>query len=121
MIERQPLARPSQATPRGRRLGGRAGSAVRITAHFWVADRLYEVDYDRAARSDGRTRLMTVHGSERRCQCPGRDDAEQGRRERGMWSAAGSWAGDAAGRSSIASHEILFDKLLAGPMGSWRR
>ncbi|PYO55899.1 MAG: hypothetical protein DMD83_17230 [Candidatus Rokuibacteriota bacterium] len=100
MIERQALARPRYTTPRGRRLGGSDGSAVRITAHFWVADRLYEVDYDRAARSDGRTRLIRVQGSERRCRCPARDDAEEGRRERGMWYVA---------------------SLRAGSMGSWRR
>ncbi len=100
MIERQALARPRFTTPRGRRLGGSDGSAVRITAHFWVADRLYEVDYDRSARSDGRTRLIRVEGSERRCRCPGRHDAEEGRRERGMWHVA---------------------SLRTGSMGSWRR
>jgi len=109
MIERQALARPRFTTPRGRRLGGSDGSAVRITAHFWVADRLYEVDYDRAARSDGRTRLTRGQGSERRCQCPGRNDAEEGRRERGMWYAA-DWQTAA-----------VLGAAVIGPMGPWRR
>ena len=67
---------------------------VRITAHFWVGDWLYEVDYDYAvdydnvARADGRMRLVRVQGSERRCACPGRDDAEESRRDRGLPHAA---------------------------------
>jgi hypothetical protein len=52
----------------------------RMTAHFWVGDRLYEVSYDPVVRGDGGTGLVRVPDSERRCQCPGRDDAEQGRR-----------------------------------------
>jgi len=109
MIERQALARPRHTTPRGRRLGGSDGSAVRITAHFWVADRLYEVDYDRSAQSARRTGLIRVQGSERRCQCPGRDDAEEGRRERGRWYAA-DWQ-----TAAVVGAAVI------GPMGPWRR
>lgn len=61
---------------------------VRITAHFWVGDRLYEVDYDKVVPADGRMRLVRVQGSERRCACPGRDDAEESRRHRGLPHAA---------------------------------
>lgn len=70
-------------------LGDRTDSGtVRITAHFWVGDWLYEVDYDKVARADGRMRLVRVQGSERRCACPGRDDAEDSRRDRGLPHAA---------------------------------
>lgn len=96
MTMREQFARRSDATPRPRRLDG---EPVRITAHFWVTDRLYEVDYERTVRPDGRTGLIRVQGSERRCRCPGRDDAEQERREHGAWQAAGSCAAGATAPS----------------------
>jgi hypothetical protein len=87
MINRERMMQGSGAPPCG--LDDRNDSGtVRITAHFWVGDWLYEVDYDKVGRADDRMRLVRVQGSERRCECPGRDDAEQSRRDRGVPHAA---------------------------------
>ena len=52
-----------------------------VTAHFWVDDNLYEVDYDKAIAHNGWARLFRVYKSERRCQCPERAVLERQRRK----------------------------------------
>jgi hypothetical protein len=87
MINRERTIERNDAPPRGLADGGDA-AIERITAHFWVGNWLYEVDYDMTARADGRKRFVRVQDSERRCDCPGRDDAEQNRRDHGLRHAA---------------------------------
>ena len=55
-----------------------------VMAHYWVDDRLYEADYYKAIRHDGRSQFVKVDKSERECRCPGHEVLErqrQGARE----------------------------------------
>ena len=90
MINPERITERSYTRPR--RLPEPHGSSTRITAHFWVGDQRYEVDYDKAARADGAVALLRREGSERRCQCAGRDVAERRRRDRDWWRAADGYS-----------------------------
>lgn len=47
-----------------------------VTAHLWVNDHLYEVDYYKTNGRNGGAKFFKVYKSERRCGCPGREALE---------------------------------------------
>ena len=55
----------------------------RLTAHVWVSDRLYEVDYCKAAERNGRVTFTKVYKSERQCRCRDGEALEHQRQEAG--------------------------------------
>jgi len=52
-----------------------------VTAHVWVNDRLYEVDYRKAAGRNGWATFTKVYKSERQCRCPDAEALEHQRQE----------------------------------------
>ena len=80
MTDSARIERPVQASAARLRIALLEVEPARVIAHLWAGARLYEVNYERAPSDHGRTRLIPVRGSERRCHCPRRAEIERARR-----------------------------------------